>query len=352
MTDGAPAARQLSVFMLLTPAVRQWRLVALVAFAFALPTAVVSMLLPPVFLASTTFTGQYRSQGTGTAGLAGLAGRLGISIDPGGANMSPDFMASVLQSREILKSTMESRFRPTGSDDTTGSELLDLWETEGPTPERRLSNGIRTLRGRISVRVSIPTGIVTLSVKDRSPRLAADIANRMVELLNEFNLQRRQSQSREGRRFAEERLRPAEAELREAETAHLRFLQSNRQFATSPLLAFEGNRLERVVQLKQEIYNTLSREFEEARIAEVRDTPLLTVIDPAVAPDKRLSPRRRKMVMLAGVLGVLVALGGIYARQYLHYLNASGRPDYDALRVSALGAWQPVAARLRRRRPG
>jgi tyrosine-protein kinase Etk/Wzc len=138
--------------------------------------------------------------------------------------------------------------------------------------------------------------------------VAAGVANRMVELLNEFNLDRRQVQSREQRRFTGERTQQTQEELRAAEAALLRFLQSNREYAGSPLLEYQHSRLQRDVQVKQEIYLTLTKAYEEARIAEVRDIPVLTIIDEAVPPVLRSSPRRKLNTMMGLLLGGIAGL--------------------------------------------
>src|SRR5207249_3673934 len=152
-----------------------------------------------------------------------------------------------------------------------------------------------------------------------------------------------QSQSRERRRFVGERLQQAERELRDAEAQHLRFLQANRRYAGSPLLAFEENRLTRQVQLRQEVFQTLTREYEEARIAEVQDTPLLTTIDPAVPPDRRTSPRRKLMVLLAAIASGLTALALAYVGEYHRTAQAQDGSQYR----NFLEAWRDATAEFR-----
>jgi uncharacterized protein involved in exopolysaccharide biosynthesis len=206
----------------------------------------------------------------------------------------------------------------------------------GRTREEQLQNGSRILRRLTEATTDKSTGIVTLKVTLQSPRLASDVANHLVQLLNRFNLESRQSQSREQRRFSGERLAVAEQELRAAEQAQLAFLQRNRQYLDSPLLAFEYNRLSRQVQLRQEVYQTLTKAHEEARIAEVRDTPVLTVIDSAIAPIRPSGPRRVLGTMVAlifgGALGVLLA----YIAAARARARRSPTPDYLAFRA----AWE------------
>jgi uncharacterized protein involved in exopolysaccharide biosynthesis len=131
------------------------------------------------------------------------------------------------------------------------------------------------------------------------------IAGRLLDGLNHFNRITRQSQAREERRFTEARLADAQASLRAAEDALQRFLEGNRQFSASAALKFQQDRLQREVQLQQQVVTSLAQQYEENRIREVRDTPVITVIDPpvlAARPDARL----RGLIL---VLGTMAAFG-------------------------------------------
>jgi uncharacterized protein involved in exopolysaccharide biosynthesis len=276
--------------------------------------------------------------GGALASLAGLAGLAGISSGGSGA-LSPDFIADVLKSREVLTATLESRFR--GSPREGERQLLDILGVKGRTPPERMSRGVRRFGKAVKTKVDHSTGIVTLIVAASNPELAADIANRMLVILNSFNLERRQSQSREQARFTRERLTQAEAELRQAEAAQLRFLQANREYRGAPLLEFESGRLQRAVDLKQEVYVSLAKAYDEARISEVRDTPVITTIDSAVAPDVRSGPRP----VLNGMIGLLA--GGVLAFLLVFLLEQraqvmkSAAPEYRTFRQ----AWNAAGGR-------
>jgi uncharacterized protein involved in exopolysaccharide biosynthesis len=336
----------ISMFELLTPLVRRWRLITGLGFAGAVLAAVVLLLQRPVYTGTTTFTPETSptsSLAGSLAGLAGLAGQLGVTSAT--SSVSPDFFAKVLHSREILRSVLESEFP-----DRAGPQrpLLDVLEVSGDSPEQRLQQGTRQLETRTEATIDRRTGIVTLSVEMPSRELAAGVANRMVDLLNRFNLERRQSQSREERRFSGDRLATAERELRAAEKAHLAFLQRNRAYSESPLLTFEDNRLAREVQLKQEVFLTLTKNYEEARISEVRDTPVLTVIDSAVPPVMRTRPRRLVGTVVAGLLAALVGVVLAYAFDFRKKARSEARSDYRELQEAWNEARRGAAATLKR----
>jgi uncharacterized protein involved in exopolysaccharide biosynthesis len=303
------------------------------------------LLQRPTYTATTTFTPE-NSSGTGLtgnlAGLAGLAGQLGLASGTS-SSVSPEFFVKLAHSDEVLRSTLVAEFADPDSAGVRRS-LLELLDIEGRMREEQIQGGVVKLRKLTEASTDKSTGIVTLEVKLDSPALAAEVAKYMVQLLNRFNLESRQSQSREQRRFSGERLAVAEQELRTAERAQLAFLQRNRQYLDSPLLAFEYSRLNRQVQLRQEVYQTLVKAHEEARIAEVRDTPVLTVIDSAVAPVHPSGPRRVLGTSVALIFGA--GLGVLLA--YIAAARARARraptPDYLEFRA-ALGEARQAPSR-------
>jgi uncharacterized protein involved in exopolysaccharide biosynthesis len=159
----------------------------------------------------------------------------------------------------------------------------------------------------VSVDVDNLTNIVSVSVDSRYPALAAQIANRLVEYLSEFNTKTRQSQARARRLFVEARVQEAETDLGQSERDLKTFYERNRSWQESPQLVFEEGQLRRQVDLRAEVQRTLRREFETARIEEVNDTPVITVIEPAVPPTQPSEPR------LGMLLGVALLFSGFFA---------------------------------------
>ncbi len=347
-------AEDVSVLDALTPVIRWWRLVVAWPLGLVALTAAVSFVIPPVYTASTSFTPIAPSTGGlgalgGLAGLAGLAGQFGLGAMPG-ANASPDYFAEVLHSRAILTATLLTPF-PDPRSGTVAAQrpLIDVLRVKGRTDAERLGKGLKALDRSIRTQVDKQTGIVTLEVRQHWPPLAAAVANRMIDVLNTFNLERRQSQSRAQRQFTEQRLTQAEAELRGAEQSQLRFLETNRRYSESPLLSFQHARLERAVQLKQEVFITLSKAYEEARIAEVRDTPVLTIIDTAVAPARWTSPRRMLNVVVAFFVGCFIGVAAALLFDLRDRLGQGDRRDYQAFKAAWSDARREIASVFRRR---
>jgi uncharacterized protein involved in exopolysaccharide biosynthesis len=209
------------------------------------------------------------------------------------------------------------------------------------------------LRSSISTQVDNQTSIVKLTVDSRYPDLAAGIANRLVAYLNDFNAQTRQSQARERRKFVEQRVTTAEGDLRAAEAATRSFLERNRSWQQSPQLVFEEGRLRRQVEIRQDVYMTLTREYETAKIEEVNDTPVITVIDPAVPPQLRSSPRRTLLIGLGLVLGAILGVLGAFGREYWDRARQDGDVGYRTFTGVVATARQDLGRVFRKQRsPG
>jgi uncharacterized protein involved in exopolysaccharide biosynthesis len=297
---------------------RRRRLVIAIPILAALLTGIISMLVPATYTATTSFVPEASTQTRLPANVAGLATQLGLSFGSE-ASKSPKFYAEVLRSRRLMEEVLLSRYTdPTGEhspgDSTT---LLRILRVRGRDSADSLSRGVRKLDGLIVVRVSTPTNIVTLSVDAHYPTLAAAVANRFIAYLNAFNTQARQSQAGEQRRFVEQRVTEGERELRSAEGDLRVFYERNRSWQQSPQLTFEEGRLRRQVEVRQEVYLTLKREYEMARIQEVNDTPVITVIDAAAPPTKKSKPKRLLLVSIALVVGAMLSVFWVAVVDYV-----------------------------------
>lgn len=280
----------------------------------------VTLLRPRTFTTTATFlphvSAEQRSR------LASVAAQFGFALPAADPGQSPDFYVNLLESAHILGSVVEQLYtlpaRDEGSGPVSGT-LIELLEVRGATETVRREAAIRRLRGMLTARAQRETGMVEMEVRTRWPTMAAAITERLLEAVNSFNLQTRQSQAAAERRFIETRLAEARIEQRRTEDSLQAFLQRNRQFASSPQLVFEHDRLQREVSLRQQVVVALAQSYEQARIDEVRNTPVITVVQrpvvPALPDRRRLASKALVGVVLGGLLGLFVAFGRELVRQ-------------------------------------
>lgn len=300
-------AAQASLAGLTAGILRRRRLIVVFALASGLIAGTVGLLSRRTWTSAATFMPQSRR--TPAAGLTGIAAQLGITVPTTDAGQSPGFYADFLTSRTMLGALADTTFDVRRGDTTVRASLADVLEVRGKTPQLRREAVIRKLGDRVSATAVLKTGVVRVRVTAPAPDLAREMAEVILDGLNRFNLLTRQSQAGAERRFMEGRLEDARIALREAEDRLQTFLQRNRDYRNSPELTFQQDRLARDVQMRQQVYTSVAQGYEQAKIEEVRDTPVITIVEPPetpVRPDPRGVLRTSIVALFAGgMFGVL-----------------------------------------------
>lgn len=285
---------------------RRWRTITIVALATMLPALAYALLKERTYTATASFSG-----GAGPR-IGGLAAQLGIAIPSEVGAESPQFYVDLLTSRSILDSivttpimlpTVRGRMRTT---------LVEFYDPPGSTLAERRARAIRKLRERLSATVGRQTGVVNVSVTTPNAYLSQEVLVRILDAINTFNLQTRQSRAVAERDFIERRLAEARGQLLAAEARLQSFLQENRAFRDAPRLTFENDRLSREVSSRQQVVNELETSYERARLDAIRDTPVITVLDTPQVPPLPDSRGVVTVVIFALLFGIV--LGAVVAR--------------------------------------
>jgi len=267
--------------------------------------------LTPRYKASTTFVSSGSQTGnTGFAQASGLAAQLGVTLPTANSQSeSPDFYVSLIASRALLEKITRDTIvvRELGGARTT---LLKLLEINGTVDSRRTELGVEAIRKMTTSSIDRKTSIVLVEVKSPWPSVSLQLLQHLITGVVEYNQQTRKSQARAEREFLDKRRTIAQDDLRVAENKLEDFLNTNRQFSTSSQLVFENERLKREILLRQQVFVSLSVALEDARLREVRDSPVLTVVEP---PQVKAEPEPRGRVVRV-LLGILVGgLLGVFA---------------------------------------
>ncbi|HJQ10157.1 MAG TPA: hypothetical protein VJ840_03930 [Gemmatimonadaceae bacterium] len=190
--------------------------------------------------------------------------------------------------------------------------LRDILVPAGGSEDLRAQAAVDALKKAISVKTAMKTGVVTFSVRTVYPELSHALTDDLLDRLNEFNMQARMARAGTERKFTESRLATVQAELHDAENRLQQFMQTNQDFRSSSRLSVYQDQLQRDVNTRQAVYTTLAQAYETARIEEVRNTPVIMVVQHArtpVRPDARRLVLRVIIAFLAtAVLTALLAL--------------------------------------------
>ena len=303
-TPEVTADQRLSFVAVLNVLLKHLRLLVLLPLGLVVMVVAVSLFSPREYATSAAFMPQ---GGTSGSPLTGLAAQFGVGFPSTEPTESPDFYAALLTSRDLLAQVVETPYLVPGKA-VQQRTLVQIYEAKGDTPAEKREDAIRRLRRNIAVGQDRKTGTVTVAASASTPGLSLQIAERMLDAVNKFDVENRQSRAHGERLFVEARLAQAKGELRATKDRVQVFLEQNRDYGNSPLLKLRENELEHEMDLAQQIVATLSQNYERARIDEVRDTPLITVVEKPVLPVRPKGTGVIRRSLLAIVIGLLLAI--------------------------------------------
>ena len=307
-----------------------------------------SFLLPLRFTATATLLPPKEEKGSSLLSMAALAQRFDLSNVPiSGVTSSAQVYLAILRSRTVSDSLI------------VAFNLLERYNVKNMELARR------TL-GSASEFDLASAGVIRVSVEDKDPVVAADMANTYVRHLDRINRDLRMGEGKRSRIFIGKRLEATRERLHAAEESLLAFRQANpsvflsddsaedeggaslmaqrisagaelevlrtsfysdapalnrkvrevqaldRELAHLPAIELELSRRYRDVKIQERVYEYLNSQFEQAQIQENKDLATVDVLDPAVPPVRKSFPRRGIMTALAFLLatgvGALVVI--------------------------------------------
>ncbi|HVD60048.1 MAG TPA: GNVR domain-containing protein [Gemmatimonadaceae bacterium] len=292
----------------------RWKTVVAFAVGALLLGVIATVIVPPVyrtnasFVANSSSSSKLQGATSGGGALGGILQEIGGSVG-GDPSESPNFYVELLKSRELLTRLLDSRFpNPRTANPSDSATLLEILKIKKPDRQAQLEIGVKNLTKAIGPGLDPKTNLVWFSVQAQWPELAAQMGNRLIDLVSNFNRETRVSRAKSKRAFLQMRHDSARTALDDAEERQRLFYEQNRGLIVAPALKFEEQRIRRDVDLASDLYINLDRQLEVARIDEINDAALITVIDSAVVPRKAQWPRYGVMGFTAILLGTIVGL--------------------------------------------
>jgi uncharacterized protein involved in exopolysaccharide biosynthesis len=305
-----------------------------------------------------TVESQFLVKGSRSSGqLGGLAAQLGLSLGGGDAGQSPQFYLDLLEAKAILWPIALKTYTVKTDTGVVTGNLIKIFNIKDPRPNVARAKVIDALKGAISSTSSVKTGVITVLVHAGRPDLAVQISSNLLDQVNVYNISRRQEQAAGEKAFVQRQVDEKRAELTQAESDLRNFLESNRMYTQSPELILERNRLQRQVDLRSNLYQSMLQSYEAARIDEMRDIPVISVIEAPEMPiqaDPRGGVKKTLIGLAVGlVLGVIIA----FFREKMA-ANRQAQTDefveFNELKKAAVGdlihPWRPVARAIGPRR--
>ena len=279
-----------------------------------------TLLLSPVYTATASFMISGNSSIERTAG-----GNLNAGADAGIDELSgiPEYWSALLHSSEFLAKVVKPQI---GLDASThpGTWLKDL-VGDGDDPDVLTQKAVNLLKGMVSIKPDAKSKrvILQLSVTSPDPVLSTSIAESLIQAISSYGGDERNQKAIENRDFIQQRLKISEQELGKSEKALTSFLTRNKKIDL-PRLETDKQRLERAVSVQEELFMSLRKQLELAKLKVQENSTVLRILEQPTA--QRTGPKRLRMVMVAFLLGLVIFGGRIFARDRLAKMDRND-PD-------------------------
>jgi uncharacterized protein involved in exopolysaccharide biosynthesis len=276
------------------------KFIGIVTGAVTVLAVVISLILPESFKSTAVILPDTDKSKLTSAGgsLSNLAAMAGVNI--AGEASIVRLYPTILKSESVLETVIYSKYQTKKFSDSVN--LIQYWGIKEKNTERDYEVALLNLRNRLDVVMDLKTGVLTMSIETEEPQLSADILNNTISVADKFIRTQRNTNASEQRKWIEARLIEVQADLSKAEDSLKVFREKNRIVIGSPQLILDQERLLRDVQINSTMYVELKRQYELAKIEEIRTTPIITVMDYGRAAAKKEGPKRAVITLMSLIL--------------------------------------------------
>lgn len=299
------------------------KFIATLTLSITILSIIISLILPEYFKSTAIILPDMDKTKLGMfGGMSDLAAMAGINIGSEGAIIK--LYPTIIQSESVLRNVVYKKYFSNRKADSIN--LIQYWEIEEKNPQREFEIVLKLLRENLDVSMEIKTLAITLNIETKEPQLSADILNNIINTLDSYIRTKRNTNASEQRKWIEARLSEVKADLKNSENALKEFREKNRVVASSPQLLLEQERLTREIQINSTIYIELKKQYELARIEEIRTTPIINVLDYARPAAKKSSPKRSIIVIFSFIFSLIgsssyIILDKKYKEYFINYIK-------------------------------
>ncbi len=241
-----------------------------------------------------------------------IASNLGINP---GKNEQDFNISDVVKSNLIANKIIEIDWESSNGEKLN---LIKLWKIDNK-PLIRFSNQKKTdinyfidvarkkLDDHISVKEDRLTGLIRINTTFRDPLLSSGIANFIGQQVQNYIQKENSAQSTKEKIFISERLGIVKEELEYAEIKLKEFKERNKGYEDSPELFMIFSQFFRESEAKKQVYLMLQQQLELARIEEVKQSPILHILDTASPPTTKSSPNRLLICIAFSLSGFILS---------------------------------------------
>ena len=289
--------------------------IIIISFVFVLVGVAAALLSPVVYSSSTTFINS-QTESSSSSGLSGVASLVGINL--GGMSsgseipptMYPQLGESIEFKRDLLNSYIDEKEQIKLEDFLANYNDIEKSVTENNNKlfiseyEDVLFNIINDV---VSISVNNKDGFITITANMPNSEYAANTCINAREILQQTVINNRIKSAKQKLEYSEEQLNSKRIEFEEVQNKLAYFNDSNLNLVTSSIIN-ERDKLEAEFQIINAVMIELSKQVEQRKLQVSEDTPVFSIIKEASMPVERSSPKRTRMVLIYGFIGLLASI--------------------------------------------
>lgn len=155
----------------------------------------------------------------------------------------------------------------------------------------------------IEVKTVSTTELIQITVEHRDPKTAALAANTMANILIDQSLELYTGSGESSLEILGEQVSSMELEVNQARTEYTGLV------AKTPEDTEGIQSAKQMLDLKQQMYATILEQYEQTRLKESLRANMISVVEPAIAPDQPAKPRKVLNIALGFMVGVVGGVG-------------------------------------------
>jgi len=247
------------------------------------------------------------SQGL-SAQFGGLAGLTGFDLS-NNSGQSQEMFRGIITSRSLLSNILYDTYTIEIEDEKQTKRLIDFIDLNAVDRSDSLEKALKMMNDQvINISIDVDNNILDLSITLMNPELAAEVANRMVHVLDDIVQNRVQKEYKEQLTYLQRRLIETENNMTVSENNLERFLEKVKNYS-EPKNQIEELRLRRALELQTVIYTELNKQMETFILQNMINLSHIKVLDKAIPPFRKSRPKRILLTISLGLLWMCAQVG-------------------------------------------
>ncbi|MEQ3321847.1 Wzz/FepE/Etk N-terminal domain-containing protein [Bacteroides xylanisolvens] len=180
------------------------------------------------------------------------------------------------------------------------------------------SQKIESLKRKIAAFVDKKTSMTTVSVTLQNPKVAAVVADSVVNKLQEYIIDYRTSKSKEDCLYLENLFKERQQEYYEAQRKYADYMDSHDNIILQSVRT-EQERLQNDMSLAYQVYSQVASQLQVARAKVQEEKPVFAIVEPAVVPLYPSGTSRKVYVLAFIFLSVcIVIFWNLFGKDFLN----------------------------------